>query len=149
MFIQPDEIPSFAELTSLADGAGKGNHLCPEGIAAARQWLQNIESECARVTAAYRNDALRIKFDFIRIFDEQDVKLAIRYGIDYVGLCLWFNEKYERNPFSRRQVTQDARLRRGWFRWRYISEAELRRHVVDILRSIAQVKQQLADCPEG
>jgi len=144
----PNELPTFAELTASNVEESAGDRLCPEGITAARQWLRNIERECARLTAEYRSGNTRVKFDFDAVYDRGDARLAEQHGIDYMGVCLLHNETYERNPFTHEQLMQVSIRRKRWFMDKHVTEERLRNKIACMIETMANMKRQLGDCPK-
>ncbi|BDI32570.1 hypothetical protein CCAX7_46210 [Capsulimonas corticalis] len=127
-------LPSFAELTADLPPAPKPSS--DAFIAARRDWLRHIEQECARLTQEYEAGNIFVKFNFGQIYAAADVELAQKYNIDYVGLCLILNEKYERSPFGDEKVAQ----RKKWFDRHYITETRFKYELGALLRTISAIK---------
>jgi hypothetical protein len=142
------QIPTFAELTSPGpDSQITNDNHCPEGIAAATQWLQHIERECARVRADHKAGQSRIKFDMNAVYRSDDEALCEKFGIDYVAIILLHNEMCERNPFTPQQIMQERRRRKEWLD-NYVTEARLSDKIGIMIEAIIRLKKEQGFRPE-
>lgn len=112
-----------------------------------REYLRKTEEDFKRLNELHRAGKIQLKFDFKKIVRDDDVKLAEENSIDYVGICLYYNEKYDRNPYTKQQMMEkgyDFWKKRAWFSCRYHRDDQLQESILREIRKLVYWKKLLA-----